>query len=118
MSCIIEEPGEIPINVYNGYEIEAYWLLHSKQQKKRFKSVMRQLREIWWSVHSSVMFYFENGLTDDYIFENSVKNIYRLFFMEHRCKIDFNNEEKIYQRRKKDYIKNKINKMKNKKYNM
>ena len=52
----VEEPEEITIfyNTENNSEIIEYWVLHSKEQKKRFKKVLFQMLDIWNDVENSI----------------------------------------------------------------
>ena len=113
---IIEEPEECPVfmDVDNNSEVEQYWLLYSKYQRKRHGQVMRQFDRIWYEVLKSIQ------LTREYSsLEHSnhlMKNIYKLFLSEHKLQVEYYLEENIKIRKQNNYLQKKIKKIKNKKY--
>lgn len=119
---IIEEPNEKPVK-YNSIGqviqeitiIDYYNYDYSKIQRKRFRSVLSQLREIWTVVYETMSFLRnQNGFNID---ESNffMNNIYKMFFMELKVKIDFYNQEKINKRKERNYLSKKINKIRNSK---
>ena len=113
----VQEPEEIKYFVSGENEIIEYWSLYSPIQKKRFKKVLNQLRDIWFNVYNQLLVVRNNNSIDD---SNLLMNkIYKMFFIEHKYKIEYYSDEKIIIRSDKNYIRKKLLKlrmMKNKIY--
>lgn len=112
---IIEEPEECPIyyNTNTKEEITEYWKLYSPIQRKRFKKVLRQLNEIWFDVYKQIKFMRDYGSIDIENSNSVMYKVYKLFIIQLKNKIEFYNDEKLRQRKQKNYISKKINKLKN-----
>jgi hypothetical protein len=110
---IVEELNETPIfiNSSTNEEREEYWRLYSPIQRKRFYKVLKQLRETWFDVYKTIKFINETTYTN--IDKELMPKVYKLFIIEHKHKIEFYKQEKILQRKQKNYLSKKINKLKN-----
>lgn len=95
--------------------IDCYWIELSKYQKKRHNKVLQQMRNNWYSVYNTLnsIQYIDNNDTD-YI----MNKIYKLYFIHSKSNEDYYNQEKLIKRKNNKYISKKINKLKNKKYNL
>lgn len=109
MSCFVEEPnGEkeyISIN-------NEYWFEYSNIQRKRNNKVLAQMRKIWYNTYNVIK------TINIYSVDNSneiMDKIYRLYFIELKCDIQYYNEEQILKRKNKHYLSKKINKLKSSK---
>lgn len=118
----VEEPNETP-EYYNNdgtvnlplATVSNYWDDYSVIQEKRFRKVLRQLSETWYSVFQQLSFIRDYGSIsiDDSNF--IMLRIHRLFIMEHKYKIDYYKTEHLNKLKNKNFIKKKINKLKNNK---
>ena len=110
----VEEPNEEP-KFYNNDNIEIREEIKiSKQQYKRYNKVMYQLKDNWLNTYNTLKIMVNYGtLTEEFM-----NRVHKIYFLEYRAKIDYYNEEKIRLRQAKNYYSKKINKMKNKKYNL
>lgn len=110
---IVEEVDECPVfvNTTTKKEISEYWRLYSPIQKKRFNKVLNQLRETWFDVYKQLKFIRDYGDMNDS--NNIMHKVHKLFIIQLRNKIEYYNEEKLRQRKQKNYISKKINKLKN-----
>lgn len=114
---IIEEPNECPIymDIEKNVHTELYWGLYSKHQRGRYKRVMRQLNLIWYNVLKTLTMMREYGMQLEEC--NKLMNkVHRMFFIEHRSQIEYYKEEKRIMRENKNYIKKKLDRMRNIKY--
>ena len=112
---IIEEINECP----EYYDLDKktsepqYWRLYSQLQKRRFKKVLYQLKEIWKDVFDIINFI---RLNTDITLESSnnlMLKIHKIFISKHLQKIDYYSEEMIFKRKNKKYLSKKINKYMN-----
>ena len=112
---IVEEVDECPIfvNTTTNEEIIEYWRLYSPIQKKRFNKVLNQLKDIWFDVYNQIKFLRDHNALDIDKSNNLMLKVYRLFIIQLRNKIEYYNDEKLRQRKQKNYISKKINKLKN-----
>lgn len=117
-SYLVEEPDETPIryNTFTNEEVIEYWQLYSDIQKKRFKKVLSQMRNIWFETYKTIKFVYDLEGIDNT--NELMKKVHKIFIIQLNNKIEYYNEEKIRKRKQKNYIKNKINKIKNTKYNI
>lgn len=110
---IVQEPEEEKI-YYNssGDEMTEYWILYSPLQKKRFLKVIREIKDNWLNIFNNISFMINNGLSLDE--SNSIMmKVHKLFLIQYKNKIDYYNEDKLRLRKNKNYIKKKLNKIKN-----
>jgi len=109
----VEEPEEISIyyNTENNTEIIEYWLLHSREQKKRFKKVLFQMLDIWNDVENSINIMRNIGNIDIEESNYFMSKIYNMFIITHHNKTQFYDDVKIKQRKQRNYKINKINKL-------
>ena len=115
---IIEEPNDIPIyHIDDNEEINEYWKLHSIHQKKRFRRVLNQINNTWFNVCKTMSIMRNNGLSIDDC-NNIMGKIHNLFFIEYKYIIQYYNEEKIRNRKNKNYYTKQINKLKNSKHKL
>ena len=120
---IIEEPQEIITVVNNTVIMEidndtinSYWVLYSDIQRKRFKKVLRQLKDTWFSVFNHISFIRNNSPSFSINDSNDIMlKIHRLFIIEHKNIINYYKDEQMRQRKQKGYIQKKINKLKSSK---
>lgn len=115
MSYKVEFDNDVEYYNDNHTTIEPYWLELSKYQKKRYNKVLQQMKNNWYSVYNTL-----NSL--QYIDNNDVNyimdKIYKLYFIHSKSNEDYYNQEKLIKRKNNNYISKKINKLKNKKYNI
>lgn len=105
---IVDDGEDITIN-RDGLEIDCYYKLYSNKQQRRFKKVLNQMMDIWYAVKDKVSFIRNTCGIDD---SNFIMNkVHKLFLITHRDKINYYENIK----RDKNFIKKKINKIKNKK---
>ena len=113
MSYSIQEPEE-EIKFYNNENQEyekPYYLMYSKIQKKRFMSVLKQFRQVWFNTYKQIkLFRMVRGSEETDIL---MSKVYKLFFIEHNALIEFYAEEKQLKRKNKNYLSKKINKIRN-----
>lgn len=116
MTYIIEEPNEEPqefndnnekITYVNGFE-------YSNIQRLKFKKVLKQLSSVWWDTYNHIRILRETDIYLTIEDSNFIMNkIHKLFIIHHKSRVDFYNEDKIRHRKNKNFLKNKINKMRN-----
>jgi hypothetical protein len=104
-SYIVEEPD----GTFESSN-DDYWLLYSPLQKKRFKKVLYQFNDIWNRVYTTVKQINLYSVDDS---NEIMLKIHRLYIIQLKDAIDFYNNEKINNRRVKNYISRKIKKMRN-----
>lgn len=106
MTYIIEEPEGTREYIVDNDE---YWLLYSSHQKKRLRKVISQFNLIWYNVYKTL------STINDYDMNASnelMNKVHKLFFIEYKSLIGYYNDELIKNRKKQNYIKKKINKLK------
>ena len=110
---IIEEPEDCPVfyNTTTNEEITEYWRLYSPIQRKRFKAVLRQMNETWYSIYNIINTFRNMGVCDVDRSNEFMLKIHRMFIVEHRHKTEYYNEEKLRLRKQKGYLTKKINKL-------
>jgi hypothetical protein len=105
----VQEPEEIKYFVDGDIETIEYWSLYSPIQKKRFKKVLNQMRETWFDVYKQIKFIRDNISLYD---SNALMlKVHKMFITEHRYKTEYYNDEKIFIRRKNNYISKKLSKL-------
>ena len=111
---IIEEPNEEPVfyNTESKTEIYEYWRLYSLVQRKRFLKVLNQLKDVWYDVFNQIKFMRNHASIDLSDSNNIMHKIHKIFIIQLKAKIEYYNEEKIRKRNQKNYLSNKINKLK------
>ena len=110
-SYMVEEPnGEKTHYTSSGEESNEYWRFYSKQQKKRFSAVLRQLKETWYTVYGIIKFLVYNGGVTT-VEKAKEFNLVRMFIVEHRAKVEYWSEEKRRIRQQKGFIKKKLDKL-------
>lgn len=111
---IVEEFDECPVfvNISTKEENIEYWRLYSPIQKKRFIKVLNQLKDIWFDVYNQLKILRDHGALDIDTSNSLMNKVHRLFIIQLRSKIEYYNEEKLKQRKQKNYISKKINKLK------
>ena len=114
---IVEEPNEMPIFITDNAEVEDCTRLTSLKQKKRFSRVLRQIKETWVSIFDSLNMLIEHGIEREQI-NHLLKSIYKLFFIEHKNRINYYSKYNVYNRQKDNYLQKKIKSIKNKKYEL
>ena len=109
----VEEPEEISIyyNTENNSEIIEYWLLHSREQKKRFKKVLFQMLDIWNDVENSINIMRNIGNIDIDESNFFMSKVHKMFIITHYNKINFYDNEKIKLRKQNNFKLKKINKL-------
>jgi len=114
---IIEEVDECPIYVCvsNGKEIEEYWRLYSKVQKKRFKGVLNQMMTTWFNVYKTIKMLRDMNALDMNNSNDLMNKVHKMFIIEHKANVEYYNDEKLRLRKQKGYMSKKINKLKNSK---
>lgn len=114
---IIEEVDECPIyiSLVNGKEVEEYWRLYSKVQKKRFKGVLNQMMSTWFNVYKTIKMLRDLNALDMDGSNDLMNKVHKMFIIEHKAIVEYYNEEKLRLRKQKGYMSKKINKLKNSK---
>ena len=112
MSYKVEFENDIDWYDNNHNKIEPYWLELSKIQSKRYKKVLNQMKNNWYSVYNTLN-------TIQYINNQDVEiimnKIYKLYFIHSKSNEDYYNQEKLIRRKNNKYLSKKINKIRNKK---
>ena len=103
---IVQEVDEIPIYICDDIETEFYHKLYN--QKKRFSKVLKQFTNIWYETFKQMLFISNNTDVNDFM-----SNIYKLFFMTYKYKIDYYSIQNTMTRKNKNYKKKKLLKIKN-----
>ena len=101
----VEEPDEISETI----------ITFSKYQRIRYNKVLNQLKETWFDVYSNIKFLRDNATMTIEISNHFMLNIHKMFIISHKNKTNYYNDEKNRLRKQKNYIKNKILKIKNSK---
>jgi len=106
MSGYIIDDGEEITIINNGKEIQAYWILYSDLQRKRFKKVLNQLMTNWDEVKKQMLFYISYNIdTNDFM-----KRVSKIYFMTLRNSSQYENDKRQRDLLNKTRIK-KLNKL-------
>jgi len=113
----VEEPdGDSYYMDEDGNINNDYWKLYSELQKRRFKKVLNQINITWFNVLQQ-MFFMREHISNELSNEMCYK-LPKQFINELKYQTKYYSEENIKLRKNKNYKLKKINKIKNKIYNL
>lgn len=106
----VEEDDETYFIDSNGREITHYWLMYSDKQRKRMKTVHKQMISIWYEIERTMRVLINHGVETDEL----MKRVSKLYLCELRVSKQQQND--LIQRKKEaKNLKKRLDKIRNKK---